>query len=165
MHCCIDGLSWLVCSSGAGFANHVKSWLRQWGPWRALDGRYGSHIYPCVSEASLKALQACLGLRLEVLGLIATPNSPIGRHNLPPDSHSPTTNPTHPLICAMRNITVALKKVAQNHAVLASYYWWSCTTSQNTALVIQQIQHGYNIAWENHGSFNTSNQHILKCQL
>ena len=77
MHCCIDGLSWLVCFSGAGFADHVKSRLRQWGPWRALDGRYGSDIHPCVGEASLKALQACLSLWLAVLGLTATPNSPI----------------------------------------------------------------------------------------
>ena len=76
MHCCIDGLSWLVCFSGAGFADHVKSQLTQWGPWRALDRRCGSDIHHCVSEASLKALQACLGLWLT--GLIATPNSPIG---------------------------------------------------------------------------------------
>ena len=48
--------------SGAGSADYVKLQLRQWGPWRALDGRYGSDIHPCVSEASLKALQACLGL-------------------------------------------------------------------------------------------------------
>ena len=95
MHCFIDGLSWLVYFSGAGFANYVKSWLRQWGPWRALDGRYGSHIHPCVSEASLKALQACLGLWLVVLGLIATPNSPIRKYNPPSASHS-SSPPTPP---------------------------------------------------------------------
>ena len=39
MHCCITGLSWLVCFSRAGFADRVKSRLRQWDPWRALDGR------------------------------------------------------------------------------------------------------------------------------
>ena len=33
-----------------GFANHV----RQWNPWMALDGRYGSDIHPCVSETSLR---------------------------------------------------------------------------------------------------------------
>ena len=90
MHCCIDGLSWLVCFSGAGFADHVKSRLRQWGPWRALDGRYGSDIHPCVGEATIKALQACLGLWLVVLGHIATPNSLIGRCNPPPATHPPT---------------------------------------------------------------------------
>ena len=79
MHCYIDGLSWLVCFNGAGFADHVKSWLRQWGPWRALNGRYGSNIHLCVSEVSLKPLQAYLGLWLVVLGLIASPNSPIER--------------------------------------------------------------------------------------
>ena len=117
IHCCITGLSWLVCFSRAGFANRVKSRLRQWDPWRALDGRYGSDIHPCVGETSLKALQLCLGLWLALLGLIATPNSPIERCIPPPASHPP-----HPLICAIRDITVVVKKVAQNPAVLASYY-------------------------------------------
>ena len=66
VHCCITRLSWLVCSgfSRAGFADHVKSWLRQWGSWRALDGRHRSDIHPCVSEVSFNALQACLSLWL-----------------------------------------------------------------------------------------------------
>ena len=64
MRCCNTRLSCLVCFSRADFADHVKSRLRQWDPWRALDGRYGSDIHPCVSEMSLKALQSCLGLRL-----------------------------------------------------------------------------------------------------
>ena len=98
MHCCITGLSWLVCFSRAGFADRVKSRLRQWDPWRALDGRCGSDIHPCVGETSLKALQSCLGLWLTLLGLIATPNSPVGRCNPPPASHPPPTHPppTHP---------------------------------------------------------------------
>ena len=58
VHCCINRLSWLVCFSRTGFANHVKSQLRQWGPWRELDGRYGmvyvSDTHPCVSETSLR---------------------------------------------------------------------------------------------------------------
>ena len=62
MHRCITGLSLLVCFSRTGFADRVKSRLRQWDPWRALDGRYGSDIHPCVGEMSLKALQSCLGL-------------------------------------------------------------------------------------------------------
>ena len=23
---------------------------KQWGPWRALDGRYGSDIHPCIID-------------------------------------------------------------------------------------------------------------------
>ena len=95
VHCCINGLSWLVCFSRHGFADRVKSRLRQWDPWRALDGRCGSDIHPCVGETSLKALQSCLGLWLALLGLIATPNSPVGRCNPPPASHPPLS-PTHP---------------------------------------------------------------------
>ena len=94
MHHCIIGLSWLVCFSRAGFADRVKSWLRQWDPWRALDGRCGSGIHPCVGETSLKALQSCLGLWLTLLGLIATPNGPIGWCNPPPASHPPHSPPT-----------------------------------------------------------------------
>ena len=41
IHCCINRLSWLACFSRAGFVDHVKSWLRWWGSWRALDRRYG----------------------------------------------------------------------------------------------------------------------------
>ena len=33
MHYCIIGLSWLVCFFRAGFADHVKSRLRQWDAW------------------------------------------------------------------------------------------------------------------------------------
>ena len=96
VHCCINGLSWLVCFSRHGFADRVKSRLRQWDPWRALDGRYGYDIHPCVGETSLKALQLCLGLWLALLGLIATPNSPVGRCPPPPASHPPL-HPPHPL--------------------------------------------------------------------
>ena len=100
IHCCINGLSWLVCFSRHGFADRVKSQLRQWDPWRALDGRYGSDIHPCVGETSLRALRSCLGLWLALLGLIATPNSPVGRCNPPPASHPPHPPPppptTHP---------------------------------------------------------------------
>ena len=145
VHCCINGLSWLVCFFRASFADHVKS-LRQWGPWRPLDGRYGADIHLCVGEMSLKALQSCLGLWLALLALIATPNSQIGWCNLPAASHSSpplTPTPSHPptplYVQAVIHITVVVKKVAQNPAVLASYYRSSLTTSQNTALVIWQI--------------------------
>ena len=52
MHRCNTRLSCLVCFSRADFADHVKPPLRQWDPWRALDGRHGSDIHPCVSEMS-----------------------------------------------------------------------------------------------------------------
>ena len=45
MHCCNTRLSCLVCFSRTDFAYHVKSWLRQWDPWRALrrwEVRYSS---------------------------------------------------------------------------------------------------------------------------
>ena len=54
MHCCNTRLSCLVCFSRVDFADHVKSQLRQWDPWRALDGRYGSDIHVCVSETPLR---------------------------------------------------------------------------------------------------------------
>ena len=95
VHWCIIGLGWLVCFSRAGFVDRVKLWLRQWDPWRALDGRNGSDIHPCCCETPLKALQSCLGLWPAFLGLIATPNSPIGRYNLPLPSHPPPP-PTPP---------------------------------------------------------------------
>ena len=60
---------------------------------------------------------------------IATPNSPIGGFNPLPASHpqAPPTPlpPAHPLIHAIRDITVVEKKVAQNPVVLASYNRWS----------------------------------------
>ena len=81
--CTVALMGLLVCFSRAGFADHVKLRLRQWDPWRVLDGRYGSDIHPCVGETSLKALQSCLGLRMtSTFGLIATPNSPIGRYTI-----------------------------------------------------------------------------------
>ena len=87
MHCCNTRLSCLVCFSRADFADHVKPRLRQWDPWRALDGRHGSDIHPCVSETSHRPFQACQSLLLALLGLIATPNSPTRRCNLPLASH------------------------------------------------------------------------------
>ena len=100
VHCCINGLSWLVCFSRHGFADHVKSRPRQWDPWRALDGRHGSDIHPCIGETSLKAHQSCLGLWPALLGHIATPNSQVGglthlrlpTHPLHPP-HPPPTRP------------------------------------------------------------------------
>ena len=96
VHCCINRLSWLVCFSRAGFADHVKSRLRQWGSWRALHGRYGSVIYLVLVRNLLGDLGLSIGLWLALLGLISIQNSTIGRYNLPPTAHPPTliTHPT-----------------------------------------------------------------------
>ena len=59
-----------------------------------MGGMHGSDIH-LISEASPKALQACLVLWLVVLRLIATPNSPIGSLNPPLASHPPPS-PTPP---------------------------------------------------------------------
>ena len=55
------------------------------------------------------------------------PNSPVGSFNPPSAFHppqplTPPLLPVHSLICAIRDVTVVVKKVAQNPAVLASYY-------------------------------------------
>ena len=54
IHSVITRLSWLVCFSGASFANPVNSRLRQWDPWRALHGRHGPEIHPSGSETTLR---------------------------------------------------------------------------------------------------------------
>ena len=51
--------------------------------------------------------------------LIASANSPNEGFNLPPAAHPPLHLP-HPLSHFISDITVVLKKVAQNPAVLAS---------------------------------------------
>ena len=122
MHRCIIGLSWLVCFSRAGCADRVKSRLRQWDPWRALDSRCGSDICPCVGKTSLKALQSCLGLWLALLGLIATPYSPIGRYNLLPASYPPPPPTRRPPYTCNLWYYSGCEKVAQNPVVLAIYY-------------------------------------------
>ena len=53
--------------------------------------------------------------------LIASPNSPNKKFNPPPAAHhSPPLTPPHPLTHATHDITVVVKKSAQNPAVLAS---------------------------------------------
>ena len=118
VHCCINRLSWLVCFSRAGFVNHVKSQLRQWGPWRELDGGYGCDIHPVLVRHLLLG-RACLGLWPALLGLIEPPNSPVGSCNLHVFSCPLTHTHTHPLIHAIHDITEVVKKVAQDPV---SYY-------------------------------------------
>ena len=69
----------------------------------------------------LSGLLRLSGPRLALLGLIATPNSPIGRYNPPLAVHPPHPSPAQPLKHVIHDITVVVKKVVQNPAVLASY--------------------------------------------
>ena len=77
-------------------------------------------VLTCVGGMSLKpsiSLQIVwtLDLWLTLLGVIATPNSPIRMYSPPPAARPPT------VLCTICDITVVLKKVAQNPAVLLSY--------------------------------------------
>ena len=54
IHSGITRLSWLVCYTGTSFANYLKSQLRQYGQWRAPNGRQGSEIDTSGSETSHK---------------------------------------------------------------------------------------------------------------
>ena len=106
----------------------MKSQLRQWGPQRALNGRYGSDIHPCVNEHFVGPPDLS-GPMISTLRLIATPNNPIGSYKTLPATHPPTyptyttpLPPIHPLIHAICDITIVVKKLLKNPAVLASYY-------------------------------------------
>ena len=62
---------------------------------------------------------------MELLGLIASLNSPNGRYNQPLAAYQPlpptSPPPTHPqIIRATHNIKVTVKNVAHNPAVLAN---------------------------------------------
>ena len=68
------------------------------------------------------AVSCLLGpLGLWLFGRIDSQNTPNGGYKPPLAVHPPPLSPTaHPLICATHDITVVVKKVAQNPAVLAS---------------------------------------------
>ena len=97
IHTAIIRLGRLVCFSRATFADPVNSWLGQWDPWRALHGRHGCEIHPSDGGDVYYAIQACLGLWLALLGLIASPNGPNGWFGPPPASHPPP--PPTPITC------------------------------------------------------------------
>ena len=106
MHHCKTRLSCLVCFFRADFADHVKPRRRQWDPWRAIDGRYGSDIHPCVSETSHRPSRLVKAYDKHFLdSYIATPNSSIGwcPHPPPPPHHpitpSPPSSPPTPYAC------------------------------------------------------------------
>ena len=97
-HSAITRLAWLVCFSRASFADPVNSWLKHWDPWGALHGRHGSEIHPWWGDVSY-AIEACLGIWLALLGLIASLNTPNRGFNPPLASHpSPPACPP-PITC------------------------------------------------------------------
>ena len=72
----------------------------------------GLKFTPVMGSCPLRH-SSMFGLWLALLGPIASPNSLNGRFSLPPASQPPT----HPLQHAISDITVVLKKVAENPAV------------------------------------------------
>ena len=105
VHSGIISLTKLVCFSIASVADHANSQLRQWHPWRALNGRYEDEIHPSVIETSFRPSKVCLGFWLAVK-LIASQNSPNVGLNLPLATH-----PTHPLLISATYIKVVVKKL------------------------------------------------------
>ena len=120
VHCCMNGLGWLVCFSRAGFADHVGSRLRRWGPW-------GHWMVGCLLGPS-GLVWACgwrfLGswlLRWSCWGVWPASGFPPPPLRPPPPRPAPSAHPLRPpIIRAIHDITVVVKKVAQNPAVLAS---------------------------------------------
>ena len=155
-------------------------WSHDWhngtDPRRALDGRYAWVWYSplsvlMTSVTSPRPFQACQGLWLALLGLIATPNSPIGRNNPPPASHPPPppTPPTHPTpyTCnpwyyssfeksCLKSSSVSYVATSDSDETLAKRLLY---------IVILLIWCGYNLTWENHGGFNHLKSLLLKILL
>ena len=130
---------------------------------QALCGRHGSKITHSVSQSDIsQALQVCLCLvQLELLGLIATPNSPIG--NASPPAHSPSTPIPPPPTCppfthAICDITVVVKKLLKiQQCQLAS------RTSYKTLSTIKDQHYLYcksGMATIQHKGSTVSNQHF-----
>ena len=80
----------------------------------------GLKFTPVVVRGLLGPL-CMLGPIAGILGFIASPNSSNGGFNLHPAAHYPPhpLSPTHPFIHATCDITVVVKNIAQNPAVLA----------------------------------------------
>ena len=93
--------AWLTgLLSGASFSNPVNLLLRQWDPWKAPHGRYGSELHPSDSEMSPRPSKHVWAYGWHFLdSYIASPNSPNRGFNLPPAVHPPpppTPSPSHP---------------------------------------------------------------------
>ena len=100
-----------------------------------------------------QAFQVYLGLWLAIafIAFIDTPNILIGRYNLPVAVHLPPPTPpfllTYFLICTICDITAVVEKVAQNPAVLASYYRYVHT------VVMKHVKDYSNLELPRHGNF------------
>ena len=101
------------------FADTVNLWLRQLDPWSMLFERHRCEIHPSNRVTSINTIQKCLGLWLAVLRPIAGPN-PNGGFSPLLAFHPPLPLPPTNLQHVISDITVVLKKVAQNPAVLPS---------------------------------------------
>ena len=73
-------------------------------------GGMGLIFTPVLVRNLLRPSSLVWAYDLTLLGLMATPNSPIGWCNPPAASHPPPP-PPHPLICAIHDITVVLKRL------------------------------------------------------
>ena len=105
-----------VCFLGKLFADPVKPQRCTTEPVRPLDGinkDVGGAKLLLTTTAVYPVDCACICPLLKTHHHCLCPN---GRCNLPSASHPPP----HPLIHAIPDITVAVKKAAQNPAVLAS---------------------------------------------
>ena len=111
-----------VCFHRRLFSDPVKPQRCITEPVRPLDGinkDVGGAKLLLTTTSAYPVHCACICPLLKIQHHCLCPN---GRCNLPPASHPPPPPlpPTHPLIHTIPDITVAVKKVAQNPAVLAS---------------------------------------------
>ena len=109
-----------VCFHRRLFADPVKPQRCTTEPVRPLDGinkDVGGAKLLLTTTFAYPVDCACIWPLLKTQHHCLCPN---GRCNLPSASHPPLP-PPHPLIHTIPDITVAVKKVAQNPAVLASY--------------------------------------------
>ena len=105
----IDGQ---VCFHRRLFADPVKHWRCTIGPVVPLGGTNRDVCGAKLLPTSLSACQVSHVCSYHLLNTQHCCQCPSGRFNPPPAAH--------PLIRAIRDITVAVKKVAKNPAVLAS---------------------------------------------
>ena len=109
-----------VCLHRKLFANPVKPQRYTTEPVRSLDGinKDVSGATPLLMTTSVYHVDCvCVSPLLKMQHHCLCPN---GSCNLPSASHMPPPPFSHPLIHATHDITVTVKKVAQNLAVLAS---------------------------------------------
>ena len=121
IHSTITRLGWLVCFSRASFANYINLQLRQYDPWRALHGRRGCGIDPSGNETSLRpskhvGVYCWHFLDSKLIQTILTESLT----HLQLSTHPTPLPPSYPLVHTTRDITVVMKKVVENPAVLAS---------------------------------------------